>query len=57
MKISGHTKWKTFMRYVKLDDDTMIRAKIALDDYLEKLHNTEEKQDAKGQNKEQEEHP
>lgn len=35
MKISGHTQWSTFMRYVKVDDDTISRAKTALDNYLE----------------------
>lgn len=42
MKISGHTQWKTFMRYVKLDDDTMQRSKDALDAYLENLHKIDE---------------
>lgn len=35
MKISGHTQYKTFMRYVKIDDDTISRAAAALDDYLD----------------------
>lgn len=42
MKISGHTQWKTFLRYVKTDDDTMQRSKNALDIYLENLHKTGE---------------
>lgn len=37
MKISGHTQWKTFMRYVKLDEDTIERSKTLLDNYLENL--------------------
>lgn len=37
MKISGHSEFKTFLRYVKLDDDTVERARKALDDYLENL--------------------
>lgn len=38
MKISGHTQYKTFMRYVKIDDDTVDRARSALDSYLKNLH-------------------
>jgi hypothetical protein len=34
---NGHTEFKTFLRYVKLVDDTIGRACAALDDYLEKL--------------------
>ena len=34
MKISGHTQNKTFLRYIKVDDDTVERARNALDNYL-----------------------
>jgi hypothetical protein len=37
MKISGHTQYKTFMLYVKIDDDTVSRERTALDEYLENL--------------------
>ncbi len=39
MKISGHTQYSTFMRYVKIDDDTVARATAMLDIYLENLQN------------------
>jgi integrase len=38
MKISGHSQFRTFSRYVKIDDDTIERARNALDAYLENLH-------------------
>lgn len=38
MKISGHTVWKTFMRYVRIDEDTISRSKAALDSYLESMN-------------------